>query len=106
MPCFGLLTRSWHRNDKIASLLLSYGADVNQREYDSHTPLQAAIIAEEFRLSYKLVRNGAQVNAPPSRGTRGRTALQAAADVGSVDMVEYLLRRGADVNASAGLDNG
>jgi ankyrin repeat protein len=90
----------------ILELLLTYEANVNQRDDDSDTPLQAAIWQGASQCAYRLVEKEADVNAAPSKGLRGGTALQAAAAVGDVAMVEYLLRKGAEVNAPAVLDNG
>jgi ankyrin repeat protein len=90
----------------VVEVLLKYGADVNQRYYDTDTPLQTAILEEEFECAYRLIEKGAHVNAAPSKGERGRTALQAAASVGDVDMVEHLLSKGADVNAPAAVESG
>ena len=103
-----MLNQNNKRNieDSDLEVLLNYGANVNQRYYDSDTPLQTAILEEEFECAYRLIEKGAHINAAPSKGQRGRTALQAAASVGDVDMVEHLLSKGADVNAPAALDNG
>jgi ankyrin repeat protein len=86
---------------ELIELLLVHGADVNARDYDEGTALQRAIEEEEFYCAYQVIDNGACINAPASEGERGRTALQAAASAGDVDMVEHLLSRGADVNAPA-----
>lgn len=59
-----------------------------------------------FDCAYRLLEKGAKVNAAPSKGLRGRTALQAAAAVGEVTMVKQLLLKGAEVNAAAAMDNG
>jgi hypothetical protein len=45
-----------------------------------------------------LVENGADIHAPASTSRDGRTALQAAAEAGHLDVVDYLLDRGADPN--------
>lgn len=90
----------------VQELLLMYNADVNQRDDDSDTPLQTAISRELFDSAYRLLEKGAKVNAAPSNGLRGRTALQAAATVGEVTMIEHLLSKGAEVNAAAAMDNG
>jgi ankyrin repeat protein len=92
--------------EEILEILLKYGADVNKRHYDNHTPLQKAIMEEEFDCAYRLIEVGACINDSASKGEGGLTALQAAASVGDVDMVEHLLLRGADVNAPAAVVNG
>jgi ankyrin repeat protein len=92
--------------EEILEILLKYGADVNKRHYDNDTPLQKAIMEEEFDCAYRLIEAGACINDSASKGERGLTALQAAVSVGNVDMVEHLLLRGADVNAPAAVANG
>ncbi|ETI20223.1 hypothetical protein G647_08257 [Cladophialophora carrionii CBS 160.54] len=95
-------------------LLLSYGADVNHRRKRTHTPLQAAITyAGSFRSSLlgakeaglrcarRLIERGAEINAPPLSWCYGRTALQAAVETGDVEFVQFLLMKGAKVNAPA-----
>jgi ankyrin repeat protein len=92
--------------EEILEALLKDGADVNKRHYDDDSPLQIAISKEEFHCAYRLIEEGAYVNDLPSEGERGRTALQAAASVGDVDMVEHLLSKGANVNAPAAAFSG
>jgi ankyrin repeat protein len=92
--------------EEILEILLKYGADVNKRHYDNDTPLQKAIMEEEFDCAYRLIEAGACINDSASKGEGGLTALQAAVSVGDVDMVEHLLLRGADVNAPAAVVNG
>jgi ankyrin repeat protein len=99
----------WDKSDcklKILEILLKYGADANKRCYDYDIPLQKAIIEKEFSCAYRLIDMGALINDSASRGKGGRTALQAAVEVGDVDMVEHLLSRGADVNAPAAFVDG
>ncbi|KAH7109642.1 ankyrin repeat-containing domain protein [Dendryphion nanum] len=52
-----------------------------------------------------LIRNGASIDTP-AEGFRGRTALQAAAEIGDIYLVERLMDLGADVNAPACEDAG
>jgi ankyrin repeat protein len=94
------------RREEILEVLLKYGADVNKRHYDNDTPLQKAIMEEEFDCAYRLIEAGACINDSASKGEGGLTALQAAVSVGDVDMVEHLLLKGADVNAPAAVVNG
>jgi ankyrin repeat protein len=76
---------------ELFEVLLEHGADVNARDYDEGTALQKEIEEQEFHCAYQLIENGACINAPASEGSLGRTALQAAASAGDVDMVEHLL---------------
>ncbi|EXJ54681.1 hypothetical protein A1O7_10022 [Cladophialophora yegresii CBS 114405] len=107
-------------------LLLSHGADVNHRLEGKSTPLQAAIlcaasisltlnakegVAEQamkqaatqslLHCARRLIELGAEINARPSHRGLGRTALQAAVEVGEVEFVQFLLTKGAEVNAPA-----
>jgi len=91
---------------EILEILLRYGADANRRRHDRDTPLQKAILEEEFDCAYRLIEVGACINDIASKGRGGCTALQAAVSVGQVDMVEHLLSKGADVNAPAAVVNG
>ena len=64
------------------------------------------MLREHFDVTCRLVEAGASINDSSFKGEEGRTALQAAVSVGDVDMVEYILSRGADVNTTAALANG
>ncbi|KAJ9608315.1 hypothetical protein H2200_007303 [Cladophialophora chaetospira] len=87
--------------------LLLHGADAGKRESDDFdTPLQRAIMRKYFQIAHCLIDKGADINASPSKAKEGRTALQAAASVGNVDLVEHLLRKKADVNAPAAVNHG
>lgn len=104
---YGWSTDSTHtRRKEILEVLLDYRADVNKRYHDTDTPLQKAIKEEDFDYAYRLIEVGAHINDAASKGDGGRTALQAAASVGNVNLVEQLLLRGADVNAPAVVVNG
>jgi ankyrin repeat protein len=96
----------------IMELLLAHGAKVNQRFVRLLTPLQAVIcrarhaasplrIEEDLHCARRLIELGAEINAPPPSAPFGRTALQAAVEVGDVEFVQFLLKEGAEVNAPA-----
>ena len=53
-----------------------------------------------------LLDAGADVNAPPAKSYRAKTALQAAAERGNVELVRMLLDAGANVNAPPAADDG
>ncbi|OAP55348.1 hypothetical protein AYL99_10321 [Fonsecaea erecta] len=100
------------REAEIMELLLANGADVNHRYDDTDTPLQAALTppscdqsqsarVTRLRCARRLIELGAEINAAPSSDGCGRTALQAAVVIGDVEFVQYLLSRGAEVNAPA-----
>ena len=91
---------------ELLEMLLQYGADVNKRHPSRNTALQEAILKEDFLCVDRLIQAGAYINAPAASGEGGRTALQAAVEVGNVDMVERFLLENADVNAPAVPDHG
>lgn len=87
-------------------MLLQHEADVNARADCFHAALQGAILEKSFPCVDILIKAGANINAPASTGEHGRTSLQAAAEVGNVDLVQHLLLAGAQVNTPAAQDNG
>ena len=76
--------------------LLNRGADANERDGFSWSPLYAASRAGKLEIARTLINYGADVNC---RDTFGWTALHTAAQAGHVDIVRLLLDNGADVNA-------
>lgn len=88
-----------HGHVETAKLLLEHGADV-EASVRGQTILQAAARKGLAEVVICLVElGGAYVNSPGSGGF-GRTALQYATENGHVDVVKYLLERGADVNGA------
>ncbi|TQV95552.1 hypothetical protein V2A60_000741 [Cordyceps javanica] len=107
-------------DERVVDILLAAGARVNEvtpaaanggggqssrppvavTRYNGRTALQAACDRGHVALVRRLLRLGADVNAPPSP-TAGVTAIQAAARGGYLAIVELLLRAGADANAPA-----
>ena len=77
-------------SSEIMSLLLARGADPNDVGQSGHTPLMQASSATKVRL---LLGRGAQVNA---KDEHGATALTCAVDRGNVQVVEALLKSGAE----------
>ncbi|KAJ4165737.1 hypothetical protein LMH87_007357 [Akanthomyces muscarius] len=115
-------------DDRIVEMLLAAGARVNEvmsasdgrahkqpssgpssrikvTRYNGRTALQAACDRGHKHLAERLLRLGADVNAPPSP-TAGCTAIQAAARGGYLPIVELLLQHGADANAAAARHKG
>src|SRR5262245_62771074 len=80
-----------------ADLLIEAGARVAVRTREGVTPLQLAAINGSAAMLGRLVRAGADVNAPLTPA--GDTALMMAARTGSVDAIRVLLESGANVNA-------
>jgi ankyrin len=96
-------------------VLVSSGADLNDIDPDSHTPLVIALMNGHLDVAAALIRSGADVNAADNVG---RTPLYAAVDlhtvpasnrpapreaddnVSSLEVVQMLLDKGANVNAA------
>ncbi len=83
-------------------LLLSKGANVNEKNRMGWTPLHTAIQNRRQALIEPLIAKGADINAT---NNRGQTPLLAAVNIGQKDAVELLIAKGADVNVMAGSDN-
>ncbi|RFN45206.1 hypothetical protein FIE12Z_10557 [Fusarium flagelliforme] len=80
-------------------LLLQAGAGVDTRHRMQSTTLQYVCGNKTFgkdrnEMAKLLLERGADLNAPPAQ-LDGKTTLEAAAAVGNVDLVEFLLREGA-----------
>ena len=88
------------REVRIAEALLAAGADVNARTTDDVTPLMASIGSpySDAKMSLTLIRAGADVNIVDSNG---ETALWIAITDSSEEVIEELLRRGANPNVQA-----
>jgi ankyrin repeat protein len=97
---------SWHGDPgqsppEMVAALLRYGADPNGRNADDYTPLDWAAYQCRGRTDVVdaaglLIGRGARVN---SRDSEGGSPLHTAANMGADDMVEFLLRSGAYVDA-------
>lgn len=86
-------------NLKLVGMLLEAGADANRVNQDGQTPLMLTARTGAVNVAELLVRHGANVNA--SEQFREQTALMWAAAEGHVDMVTFLLSKGAAVNVRA-----
>jgi hypothetical protein len=83
-------------------LLISKGADVNEKNRLGWTPLHTAIQNRKQEVIEPLIAKGADVNAKDSRG---QTPLMAAVNTSQKDAVELLIVKGADVNVMGGSNN-
>jgi len=93
-----LLEAARRGHSETALELIESGADVNARDPDGVTALMFSLIAGSTDVALKLIEKGAEVN---SRDVDGRTALvEALTSENEIppEIVESLLRRGADVN--------
>jgi ankyrin repeat protein len=82
---------------ELAELLLTAGARVSARTREGVTPLRLAAINGSARMLGRLIRSGADPNAPLT--TAGDTALMLASRTGQTGAMRVLLEARADVNA-------
>ena len=82
---------------ELAELLLTAGARVSARTREGVTPLQLAAANGSARMLGRLIRSGAEPNAPLTPA--GDTALMLAARTGKTDAIRLVLEARADVNA-------
>lgn len=79
---------------KIVRLLIRRGADINATDLDGHTPLFRAIFVANGEAAAKLlIDSGAAFDTSDHNGTR---PLHSACQCGRVELVKYLLEKGAD----------
>lgn len=83
-------------NFELAKLLMDRGANVAIADNGGLQPLHIAVVFRFQNIAQQLIEHHAPVNA--SCGGHG-TALHAAAEVGSVEMIQLLHSSGAEINA-------
>ena len=93
-----LSTRAKSGKDEVFELLLSWGAVITDLSEEEDTLLQTAIREDAFTIANRLIDAGVSVN-EHAKDSHGRTALQAASEVGNLDLIEHLIGLGANVNA-------
>ncbi|KAL3313749.1 Ankyrin repeat domain-containing protein 17 [Cichlidogyrus casuarinus] len=79
---------------ELVRLLLERGADVEHRDKKSHTPLHAAVLANQKEVVCLLLDHGADIEATPERSKD--TPLSMACHNGRIEIVRELLARGAN----------
>ena len=81
---------------KIVDMLLTNGADINQRSCRGYTPLMAAVAVGRLETVRKLLELGADIHA---LDMEGNSALHLACAIGDFPkIVDILLTNGADIN--------
>lgn len=126
-----LLKAAWDGEEEIVTLLLEAGAKINAKATDTgETALMNAVTREHTAIVKLLLEKGADVapknrfdfnaftsavaagkqdiagmlldaGAKPDEGASGLTPLQFAASAGNVEMIRFLVKRGASVNYGA-----
>jgi uncharacterized protein len=80
----------------IAELLLSKGADVMARNSGGFTPLHAAAFSGSLPIAKLLLENGAVLEDAANKS--GVTPMMIAIEENHVELAEFLITKGADVN--------
>jgi ankyrin repeat protein len=83
-------------NLEILDCLIKAGANVNLLDSDSATPLFRAVTRDKTEAAIHLIRNGSDVNVCEGR-FKGRSPLHAAAEYGQLEIMDCLIKAGADV---------
>jgi len=76
---------------------LRRGTAVNAKDYYGLTPLFYAVKRDQIKVANFLIKKGAEVNAEVSQWGERVTPLETASANGFKDMVELLIRKGADI---------
>ncbi|KAJ6003166.1 hypothetical protein N7451_005713 [Penicillium sp. IBT 35674x] len=88
--------------NEVVHLLLRAGASIGAPKtgQECHAPLHAAVSNKDLEMTRKLLERGANPNIGFSKGVFRQTPLQEASSLGDNDLVQELVKYGAEVNAS------
>jgi ankyrin repeat protein len=84
-------------NLAIIHRLIRAGASVNVLDYKGNTPLTCAVARDKTEAVIHLIKNGADVNLCGGKSL-GTTALHVAAQFGNLEIMDCLIKAGANVN--------
>ncbi|XP_020914387.1 serine/threonine-protein phosphatase 6 regulatory ankyrin repeat subunit C [Exaiptasia diaphana] len=93
-----------NRYDKIANALIKSGADVNRKDKDQKSPLMIAVKNNKENIAERLLDAGAYPTATDSKAVL-ETALVWAVKRGHDEMVDTLIKEGADKNCKDKFQN-
>ncbi|MGZ7030551.1 MAG: ankyrin repeat domain-containing protein, partial [Thermoanaerobaculia bacterium] len=92
-----LMNAVTHGDPEIVSMLLKAGADVSPKNKFEFHAFTSAVAAGKQEIAGLLLDSGAKIE----DGSSGLTPLQFAASAGNIEMIRFLVKRGADVNHGA-----
>jgi ankyrin repeat protein len=92
-----LLNAVTNEHTEIVKMLLKAGADVSAKNKFDFNAFTSAVAAGKQEIAGLLLDGGAKIE----EGASGLTPLQFAASSGNVDMIRFLVKRGANVNHGA-----
>jgi hypothetical protein len=90
-----------HGQERVASHLISLGAEVNQRDADSMTPLHIAVVEANLSMAALLLGHGADANAADAMGRTPMHLVAAFGDpfIDPANITMLLMSHGADLGA-------